>query len=237
VRSWLPRARDPVILPRVTTANSHEALHVPLADRVDYLMILASMAGADVVLAKEELEKLRQLCAALELPPKETADVLTAAHRPTASIARHLDQLKGSPLRFALLSDCLALAYADGDYAKSERKEIVALARALEVDEAQFAALEECAAALQKATAEDGSPAQWSKRGEELASQLAAVGIPLGAVATLSAVGLASAGVSTGVAALVVGLGIASGFGAALGLGVGTVLGLRWLYGKLHVPG
>src|SRR5205814_6484894 len=115
-----------------------------------------------------------------ELPERETAAVLTAAHRPTASIERHLDALKESPLRFTLLSDCLGLAYADGEYSKSERKEIVSLARALGVDEAQFVALEECAAALQQATAEGGNSAHWAKRAEVLAARLAAVGIPLG---------------------------------------------------------
>jgi uncharacterized tellurite resistance protein B-like protein len=216
----------------VTSSKQHEAHDIPLAERVDYLMIIASMAGADVSIAQEELQKLRDLCQALELPERESELVLSTARRPTASIERHLDALKASPLRFTLLSDCLSLAYADGEYAKSERKEIASLASALGVDAAQLSTLEECALALAEA-AKGGDTHAWKKRSEELAARLVAVGIPIGAVATVSAAGVALAGVSTGVAALVMGLGVASGLGALLGLGVGTVIGIRWLHDKI----
>ena len=66
--------------------QKHEARDLPLNERVDYLMIVASMAGADVMLDQHELDRLRELCAELGLPEKETEDVLTASHRPTATI-------------------------------------------------------------------------------------------------------------------------------------------------------
>jgi uncharacterized tellurite resistance protein B-like protein len=217
----------------VTSPKHHEALDIPLAERVDYLMIIASMAGADVSIAPEELQKLRDLCSALQLPERESELILSTARRPTASIERHLDALKSSPLRFTLLSDCLSLAYADGEYAKSERKEIATLASALGVDAAQLSTLEECALSMAEAAGKDGDPHHWKKRSEELASRLVAVGIPIGAVATASAAGVAMTGLTTGVTALVVGLGIASGLGAILGLGVGTIVGIRWLHEKI----
>jgi uncharacterized tellurite resistance protein B-like protein len=220
------------MMPRVTSSKLHEAHDIPLSERVDYLTIVASMAGADVSIAPEELEKLRELCKALDLPPRETEQVLATSRRPTAMIDRHFEALKASPLRFALLSDCLSLAYADGEYAESERKEIAALARALDVAGPQLAALEECALSINEASAH-GHEGEWKKRGEKLASQLAAVGIPVGAVAALSAVGLSTAGVSTGAAALIMGLGLATGLGAVVGLSVGTVLGLRWLHDRV----
>jgi uncharacterized tellurite resistance protein B-like protein len=221
---------------RVTATKPHEALGVPLAERVDYLMIIASMAGADVVLASAETDKLRQLCRQLELSEGETQRVLAAAHRPTATVERHLDALKASPLRFTLLSDCLSLAYADGEYSKGERKEIHALARALGIDDPQVSALEECVQALRKA-ADQEVGGDHHQHVEKLAERLAAVGIPVGVVATLSALGLTSAGVSTGAASLLMGLGIASGFGAVLGLSVGTVMGVRWLHEKIAGDG
>ena len=85
----------------VTSQKTHEAHDIPLAARVDYMTIIASMAGADVSLAPEEMAKLRELCGALELPERETQHILDTAHRPTASIERHLDTLKSSPLRFS----------------------------------------------------------------------------------------------------------------------------------------
>jgi len=216
----------------VTSPKTHQAHDITLAERVDYMTIIASMAGADVSLAPEEMAKLRELCRALELPERETQRILDTAHRPTASVERHLDALKSSPLRFALLSDCLSLAYADGEYAKSERKEIASLAKALDVSDEQLAALEECARAVAEAHAKQ-HPNDWKARGEKLADKLAAVGVPIAAVGGLSAVALSTAGVSSGVAALVMGLGLASGLGAVLGLGVGTVIGIRWLHDRM----
>ncbi|HEX4339721.1 MAG TPA: TerB family tellurite resistance protein [Polyangiaceae bacterium] len=218
----------------MTSTKTHDAHDIPLAERVDYLTIIASMAGADVSLTPEEMDNLRGLCRALELPAKETQQILDTAHRPTKMVERHLDALKASPLRFTLISDCLALAYADGEYATSERAEIASLARALEIEDQQLAALEECARALGEAHAADQG--DWKKRGEKLGQQLAAVGIPIGAVGALSAVGLSTAGISTGAAALVMGLGLASGLGAALGIGVGTVMGIRWLHARMAHP-
>ncbi|HEX3598015.1 MAG TPA: hypothetical protein VHU80_23055 [Polyangiaceae bacterium] len=215
----------------MTSPKTHEAHDIPLAERVDYLTIIASMAGADVSLAPEELGKLRELCRALELPEKETQQILDTAHRPTKTVERHLDSLKSSPLRFTLISDCLSLAYADGEYAKSERAEIISLARSLDVNDEQLGALEECAKALNEAHAKD-HPEDWKKKGEKLGQKLAAVGIPIGAVGALSAVGLSTAGISSGATALVLGLGLASGLGAVLGLSVGTVMGIRWLHDR-----
>lgn len=217
----------------VTSPKTHDAHDIPLAARVDYLTIIASMAGADVSLAPEEMAKLRELCRALELPERETQNILDTARRPTASIERHLDALKASPLRFALLSDCLSLAYADGEYAKSERKEIASLANALDVSSEQLAALEECARAVAEAHAKE-HPADWKATSEKLAANLAGVGIPIAAVGALSAVGLSTAGISTGAAALAMGLGLASGLGAVLGLTVGTVMGIRWLHDRMR---
>lgn len=204
----------------------HQALEISLAERVDYMMILASMAGADVVISSEESDRIRALCSELHLPESETAQVMAASQAATASVKRHVEGLRSSPLRFTLLSDCLGLAHADGTYGPEEQKEIHALARALGIDDAQVATLEHVASELRRA---EGPPAHH----DHLKEKLAAVGVPLGAMATASAVGLTAAGVSTGMASVALGLGIATGFGAALGLGAGTLLGVRWLKKKL----
>jgi uncharacterized tellurite resistance protein B-like protein len=213
------------------TKKQHDARDLPLTERVDYLMVVASMAGADVVIDQAEKDRLRELCGELGLPERETAAVLSACQRPTASIERHIDGLKSSPLRFTLLSDCVSLAYADGDYGKDERREVESLARALGVSGEQLAPIEELVRATHAAAT--GGADDHHKAGLAIAEKLAAVGVPIGAVAAISAVGLEMAGVSTGVAALGVGLGIATGFGAVLGIGVGSYMGVRWLKGKL----
>jgi hypothetical protein len=95
----------------------------------------------------------------------------------------------------------------------------------------QLAAIEEFVKATHDALT--GKEGDHHKKGRAIAEKLAGVGIPIGAVAAVSAVGLEMAGVSTGLAALGMGLGVATGFGAVLGIGVGSYMGVKWLRGKL----
>jgi uncharacterized tellurite resistance protein B-like protein len=213
------------------TEKQHEALGLPLSERVDYLIIVASMAGADVQLKQSETDKLKALCHQLGLPDEELKKVLTASQSATASVERHLEGLKASPLRFSLLSDCVSLAYADGKYEKTEKAEIRALAGQLGVAEEQVVAIEELVATCRQAA--EGGPAS-TQAGEEIGAKLARVGVPVGVMAAVSAVGLEMTGAATGLAALGAGLGVATGFGAVFGLGVGTYMGVRWLQKRLH---
>ena len=68
------------------------------------------------------------------------------------------------------------------------------------------------------------------KLGGELAASLASAGVPLAAIAVSGSVfGLSAAGITSGLAALGLGLGMASGIGVVVGIGVGSYLGVRWL--------
>ena len=210
---------------------AHPALAVPLSERVDYLTVIASMAGADVVLDQSELEKLQELCRALEIPEEQAEKIVETARRPTHTIARHIESLRSSDLRLSLLTDCLAIAYADGEYAKGEKEEIMALAAQLGVTGEQVAALEETFRSLHAAEIQEQS--RQHHGAAAIANRLAGVGIPLGLAGGVSAFGLASTGIASGATAVAMGLGLATGFGAALGAGVGTIMGIRWLHDKL----
>lgn len=212
-------------------SQTHEALSVPLPERVDYLTVIASLVGADVALDPDELEQVRSLCKVLEVPDAEAEKIVETARRPTHSVVRHIDSLKGSHLRFALLTDCIALAYADGEYAKGERTEILSLAHQLGVTDEQVAALEDAYRSLHAAEIKE----HWNKHHDAaaLANKLARVGIPLGIAGGISAYGLTTAGVVSGASAVAMGLGVATGFGAVLGAGLGTIVGVRWLHERI----
>lgn len=209
----------------------HEALTVPLPERIDYLTVIASMVGADVVLDPPEIEQIRALCRALEIPDEDAKKILETAQLPTRSIVRHVENLRESNLRFTLLTDCIALAYADGDYAKGERKEIMDLAAELGVTGDQISALEEVYRSLHAKEIQEHRREHHGA--SAIAARLAAAGIPLGVGGGISAVGLSAAGIATGGTAVAMGLGIATGFGAVLGAGLGTVIGVRRLHEHL----
>jgi uncharacterized tellurite resistance protein B-like protein len=214
-------------------AEAHEAAKIPLAERVDYLTLVASLAAADGVASGEELDAIHALGERLGLDDAQRTPALLAARERDPERSRAaLERLARSDLRFTLLADCLALAHADGSVAPDEDEAIRGLAGALGVGSDQLSVLRDYAAALRKAAA--GAPeAELKSVGEQVASRLAAVGIPLGALAVGSAYGASAVGIGSGVAALAIGLGIAGGLGVAIGLGIGTMMGVRWLHRRL----
>lgn len=216
------------------TTHEHEARKIPIADRVAYATVVGSMAAADDVVAPAELDKLKALCKELGLPEAETQTVIVGAESRNPAVAeRAMTGLASSDLRFTLYTDCLLLAYADDAVAKQERRMLQGIAKALHIDDAKAKLLEEYVTVAREATRPGADHKEAKARAEALASQLAALGIPVGAVALTSAAWLSAAGLTTGLAAIGAGLGIATGFGAVVGLGVGTLYGVRWLHHKL----
>ncbi len=216
------------------TDSVHEALKIPLGERVDYLTMVASLASADGVVQAEELDALRALGNRLALPPEKMTDVVLAAGQREAHHSKKaIERLRGSELRFKLLADALAIALADGSVDPGEDEAIRGLAKQLGVRDDQLAALRKVADAVKKAAAEGASESEMRHLGERCAADLAAVGVPLGALAVGSAFGLSAVGVSSGMSALWLGLGLAGGLGVAIGAGIGTMLGVRWLYRRL----
>ncbi len=216
------------------TNKTHDARNIPLADRVAYATVVGSMAAADDVVDTAELEKLAALCAALGLPADETERVKLAAqsHHPDEARAA-LERLANVDLRFTLYTDCLLLAYADDQVAPQERTALADIAATLRITDEQAAALEDYVKVAHDAVKPGADHDELKRRSAGVADKLAAVGVPAGALALGSAAFLGVSGIATGLAAVGLGLGIASGFGAVVGLGVGTAYGVRWLHHKL----
>jgi uncharacterized tellurite resistance protein B-like protein len=210
----------------------HEALQLTLDERVDYLAVVASIAAVDVKLQNSEKAKLRELGRALELPEDRMREVLDVAERPAGSVDDRVARLRSSDLRFTLLTDCICLAHADADFGEEEQAEIARIATALGVSGTQLAAMVEYVVAARAAAKSDDASSH-QRKGEELAGKLAALGVPLGAVGAASALGLVATGASSGLAALALGFGAASGLGLVMGAGVGTFMGVRWLRKRL----
>jgi uncharacterized tellurite resistance protein B-like protein len=112
----------------------HPALDLPEAERVDYLCVVASVACADKTVDPTELDKLRGLCAALEVGGEGAERVVAAASAPDpARIARILKRMSRGSHRFALLTDVTVMAFADGRVASGEAEEIARFARVLQL--------------------------------------------------------------------------------------------------------
>lgn len=215
--------------------KDHDALSVNVAERTDYLTVVAAMLAADGVVEPAELAKLHELCKSLELPATETGEVLAATHQPSPDrVQSTLARLKNSDLKFALMTDCIFMAYADGKVMAEEEAELRSIAEALGISARQVASLRKYVEAVNRVVKE-GVPADQAKRilGEAVAGA-ASVGVPVAAIAVSGTVfGLSAAGITSGLAALGMGFGMLTGVGVVIGIGMGSYVGVRWLYKKV----
>lgn len=130
-------------------------------EKAAYLGALAGLATADREASVEEVEHLREIAHAAGLSEEDEQKILQAAKDMSGiDLKNHLDVLKGSDLRYSLITDLIALAKADDSYTESERTMIEKVAKYLNITEKQFSALDQL---MNKAASEGRSP-------EELAS-------------------------------------------------------------------
>ncbi|RYY40920.1 MAG: TerB family tellurite resistance protein [Chitinophagaceae bacterium] len=121
-----------------------------------YLGAIASIATADREATEPELDHLDTLSDAAGLDEDQKAMIRRAATELQGDeLKRCLDVLKNSDLRFSLVTDCIAFAEADGNYAADEKAHIEKMAAHLGVDQKQFSLLDEFA---QEAKAKAADP-------------------------------------------------------------------------------
>ncbi|HJK89939.1 MAG TPA: TerB family tellurite resistance protein [Polyangiaceae bacterium LLY-WYZ-15_(1-7)] len=216
--------------------GKHPASELPREEKLAYLCVVASIAGSDGEVTDDEVANLRALAKSMELPKRDIGQVIGAAEDPEHSeVQAALSQLAGSELRFTLITDLLFLAFADDHYSKEEQREVAGVADRLGVSEKQVAAIRSYVEAVGKAGASDSASAKDLKKlGGDVAAGLASAGVPVAAVAVSGSVfGLSAAGITSGLAALGMGLGMTTGIGVAAAIGVGSYFGVRWLYKKV----
>jgi uncharacterized tellurite resistance protein B-like protein len=203
----------------------HEAIDNPLEERIGYATVVALMAAADDEVDERERNHLTKLCDALALPSEATKEVLAAAEAAEGvDVKQAMSVLRGSDLRFTLFTDCLLVAYADEEVVPAEEEQLQELAGALAIDDEQQAALRKLARAMHGGEVDDA---------EALKASLRAANIPTRPLAYVSAAGFGVVGSTVGLGALAAALGIPTGIGALVGLGVGTMIGVRWLHRQL----
>ena len=216
-------------------ASEHPAHDLPLRERVDYMVVVAAVAAADGTVVAAELGALRDKCKDLGLGASDIGEVIAAAEQPdSVRVVEIATRLRRSPLRFTLVTDLIFMAYADDKFAASEWTEIVTIAKVLDISEEQVTSLTKYVRAVRDAASAEGVGARdFKKLGGDVAASLASAGIPIAAVAAAGVPGLSAAGITSGLAALGLGLGMTAGIGAVVAIGVSSYFGVRWLYRKV----
>jgi uncharacterized tellurite resistance protein B-like protein len=109
-----------------------------------YIGAIASIATADKIASAEELEFLDTLADSAQLSPEQKETVRRAATELTGEeLEKCLDVLKGSDLRFSLITDLIAFAEADQNYSPEEKANIEKIAQHLNINKQQYSLLDQ----------------------------------------------------------------------------------------------
>jgi len=151
-------------------------------EKAAYLSSIASLASADREASAAEVEFLQQLAHTAGLSGAATQQVLAAAKDATnESIKQNLDVLRGSDLRFSLITDLISFARADGAYSNTEEDMVNKIAAYLGINQEQKQTLE---TVVDQAAAVPHDASDPSKQGflSGITDKLDSVGIPKGAL-------------------------------------------------------
>lgn len=154
------------------------------SEKTAYLSAIASLATADRQATAPEAEFLQHLAQQAGLSADATRQVLVAADDANnQSVQQSLDQLKGSDLRYSLVTDLISFARADGTYSPGEQEMVGKMAAYLGVNPTQQQTLENVvdqAASVQHDPQDPGKQSFLSGIGDKLSN----VGIPKSALMT-----------------------------------------------------
>jgi uncharacterized tellurite resistance protein B-like protein len=147
-----------------------------------YLGAIASLATADREASQEELDYIMQLSEAASLSPEQQRVVQQAATEMSGEeLQQCLNVLKGSELRYSLVTDLMAFAKADNDYSEAEEQNIKKISTYLGVDQQQFSLLDKFSKQTVETAAAEPSqqtaPTQQNFFGGGLGDQLQKAGI------------------------------------------------------------
>jgi uncharacterized tellurite resistance protein B-like protein len=153
-------------------------------EKTAYLSAIASLATADRQASGAETQFLQALAQQAGLSGGATQQVLAAAQDSTnQTIQQNLDALKGSDLRFSLITDLISFARADGSYANDEEAMIGKMAQYLGINPEQKQTLENV---VDQAATVPHDPQDPAKEGffSRIGDKLSSVGIPKSALMT-----------------------------------------------------
>ena len=151
-------------------------------EKTAYLSAIASLATADREASPAEGQFLQALTQQAGLSAESTQQVVGAANDASnQGIQQYLDVLKGSDLRFSLVTDLISFARADGAYANDEEAMITKMSAYLGINAEQRQTLE---TVVDQANTVAHDPQDPAKEGffSSIGDKLSNVGIPKGAL-------------------------------------------------------
>lgn len=111
------------------------------SERTEYMMVVASMAGADGNVTTEEIYAIRALSLHFVLGPESRGRVMAACTASSQEMEQVIRGFADSALKYSLLLDLANMAWADGELKEAEEAEILRLGGLMQVESGQIKAL------------------------------------------------------------------------------------------------
>lgn len=204
---------------------------LPEHQRVAFAGALYALAFADGALDKDELQLLIDLVDLEGLSPAGRQMVVQAIVTPP-TFADALAPLAPADdeVRYALMLNLLEVAWANDLLAPEQDALLRAAQAALGISDEQYRALWRFVRELRAVQLRGQNDSVAAQATRAAVAGVAAAGVPIAVVyVSGSVIGLSAAGITSGLAALGLGLGMVPGIGVAVLLGTGVFLGVRAL--------
>lgn len=195
--------------------------------RVAFYGLLFSMAVADGTMDKGEISYIMEAMETAGLSEESKQEVARYMHSPPAleEGLRMLSEVDDT-YRFGIMFSLLEVALLDERLVEEEKRFLVKVKSALNINDDQFKAMLKFLNESKKISNRRLDDTMAVEAIKKAASGLAAVGVPLTSIYfSGSVLGLSAAGITSGLAALGLGFGMVSGIGVAILLGAGVFVG------------
>lgn len=191
----------------MTQTPAHPLLAYPEAERVAYLSLIAELSNVDSTFDDEEKRHLDDQLNAFEISNEGKAKVYAAVfdlkEERRKEVLETLHALGNSDLRFTLIADLFLLALSNGAISVEELEYVHDVGDQLGITKDQLMAIKDVQLHLWQLRSTPSNTDAFKAMLKECASNLAAAGVPIAAIAGSGSVfGLSAAGITSGLAAL-----------------------------------
>jgi uncharacterized tellurite resistance protein B-like protein len=207
-------------------------------ERVVYLSILSAICYVDKEFSDKEKHQLDVLLEQLKISDegksKIYSSIFSLQHEDKIANLEAFQELDNTELKYTLISDLCLFALSDSTFSDEEYQYILGIGAILGITQEQVDAIKSIQENLVKIKDIPPTSERFRLVIKDSAARLAAVGVPIGAIAVSGSVtGLSAAGMTSGLAALGVLVGGGMLAGAVIvvpAIAVGSAYGVKKLF-------
>jgi hypothetical protein len=206
-------------------------------EQTAYLSILSAVCYVDKEFGDKEKRQLDVLLAQLKISDvgkaKIYSSVFNLQHEDKLASLEAIQNLGNTELKYTLISDLCLFSLVDTKFADEEYQYILGIGEGLDITQEQVDAIKALQENLFKIKDIPSNSARIKQVIKDSASNLAGVGVPIGAIAASGFFGLSAAGMTSGLAALgaLVGGGMLAGAVIVVpAIALGSAYGVKKLF-------